>query len=357
MEGLRAGIVTIPPDFLTDAGADGKLQAEEPERSMNMKKELRRCWLICLLIVLALSVYPLMMGLKVLHSVLFFGSISTVDYPKYVIPYTPISLAAIAGVLVMPWFVRRTRRPVLTASLLALIVFFASEFALENVMVGSNTMAEWQTFLCIRPIEVFDPAVTASEATFTLRQPVLETEVGLLIGEYRPSIKLHFYMISVVLILGILSCCYGFARAAYTGDRRRIRLLIAQTTATTAFLALCVLACFTAFFRDGRLLVSPLSAGLMAAFFILLGVTAGLFAGNLRQGTSPVLPAAVASLVTFLMYLGEMALLNGHLYRFGTGLLFDGLGALVLSPADVLIILLAGAICWLLLRRLTQKAA
>ena len=321
-----------------------------------MSKELRRCWLICLVIVLALSAYPLMMGARVLGDVVRYGMVSSANYPKYVIPYTPISLAAIVGVLVIPWFIRRMRRPMLAAAVLALIVFFASEFALENVMVGSNTMAEWQTFLCIRPIEVFDPAVTASEATFTLRQPVLETEVGLLIGEYRPSIKLHFYMISVVLILGVLSCCYGFARAAYTEDRRRIHQLTVQTTATGAFLALCVLACFTAFFRDGSLLVSPLSAGLMAAFFILLGVTAGLFAGNVRQGTSPVLPAAVASLVTLLMYLGEMALLNGHLYRFGTGVLFDGLGAFVLAPADMLIVLLAGAACWAALR-LTNKTA
>ena len=85
-------------------------------------------------------------------------------------------------------------------------------------------------------------------------------------------------------------------------------------------------------------------------------VTAGLFAGNVRQGTSPVLPAAVASLVTLLMYLGEMALLTGHLYRFGTGVLFDGLGAFVLAPADILIVLLAGAACWAALR-LTNKTA
>lgn len=322
-----------------------------------MKKELRRCWLISLLVVLALSVYPLLMGMKILLSVLVSGSISTADYPKYVIPYTPISLAAIAGVAVMPWFVRRMRRAMLAGSLLAMAVFFACETALENVMVGGNTMAEWQTFLCFVPPDMLAPAAAAGEATFALRQPAFATEVGQLIGEYRPSIKVHFYMISVVLILGTLSCCYGFARAAHTGDRRRIRLLIVQTTAAGAFLALCVLACFTAFFRDGSLLVSPLSAGLMAAFFVLLGVTAGLCAGSVRQGERPAMPAAAASLTTFLMYLGEMALLKGHLYRFGTGFLFEGMGALVLSPADVLIVLLSGAICWMLLRRLTPQAA
>lgn len=318
-----------------------------------MSKELRRCWLICLAIVVTLSAYPLMMGARVLGDVVHYGMVSSANYPKYVIPYTPISLAAIVGVLVIPWFIRRMLRPMLAAAVLALIVFFASELLLENIMVQgwvTTKLESWQMFMCYQPI------TKAVDMTHAMRVPEALTEVELLMGEYNPMFKLHFYMISVVLILGILSCCYGFARAAYTGDRRRIRLLTVQTTATGAFLALCVLACFTAFFRDGSLLVSPLSAGLMAAFFILLGVTAGLFAGNVRQGTSPVLPVAVASLVTLLMYLGEMALLNGHLYRFGTGVLFDGLGALVLAPADMLIVLLAGAVCWAALR-LTNKTA
>lgn len=318
-----------------------------------MSKELRRCWLICLAIVVTLSAYPLMMGARVLGDVVRYGMVSSANYPKYVIPYTPISLAAIVGVLVIPWFIRRMRRPMLAAAVLALIVFFASELLLENIMVQgwvTTKLESWQMFMCYQPI------TKAVDMTHAMRVPEALTEVELLMGEYNPMFKLHFYMISVVLVLGVLSCCYGFARIAHTGDRRRIRLLIAQTTATSAFLALCVLACFTAFFRDGSLLVSPLSAGLMAAFFILLGVTAGLFAGNVRQGTSPVLPAAVASLVTLLMYLGEMALLNGHLYRFGTGFLFDGLGALVLAPADMLIVLLAGAACWAALR-LTNKTA
>lgn len=320
---------------------------------MHMSKELRRCWLICLAIVLALSAYPLMMGARVLGDVVRYGMVSSANYPKYVIPYTPISLAAIVGVLVIPWFIRRMRRPMLAAAVLALIVFFASELLLENIMVQgwvTTKLESWQMFMCYQPI------TKAVDMTHALRMPEALTEVELLMGEYNPMFKLHFYMISVVLVLGVLSCCYGFARAAYTEDRRRIRLLIAQTTATSAFLALCVLACFTAFFRDGSLLVSPMSSGLMAAFFILLGVTAGLFAGNVRQGTSPVLPAAVASLVTLLMYLGEMALLTGHLYRFGTGVLFDGLGAFVLAPADILIVLLAGAACWAALR-LTNKTA
>lgn len=318
-----------------------------------MPKTLRRCWLICLLIVLALSVYPLMMGLKILHGVLFFGGVSAADYPKYVIPYTPISLAVLMGVLVMPWFIRRMRRPVLAGSLLALAVFFASELLLENVMVRgwvTTRLESWQMFMCYQPI------TRAVDMTHAMRVPAALTEVELLMGEYTPLFKLHFYMISIVLILGTLHCLYGFARAAYTGDWNRLRLLIAHAAVTGAFLALCVLACFTAFFRDGSLLVSPLSAGLMAVFFILLGVTAGLILGNVVQGRKLAWAACASSVVTLLMYLGELVLLNGHLYRFGQGFFFDGMGALVLAPADVLIILLSGGLCGALLRALQKDA-
>ena len=318
-----------------------------------MPKTLRRCWLICLLIVLVFSVYPLMMGLKILHGVLFFGGVSAADYPKYVIPYTPISLAVLMGVLVMPWFIRRMRRPILAGSLLALAVFFASELLLENVMVRgwvTTRLESWQMFMCYQPI------TRAVDMTHAMRVPAALTEVELLMGEYTPLFKLHFYMISIVLILGTLHCLYGFARAAYTGDWSRLRLLIAHAAVTGAFLALCVLACFTAFFRDGSLLVSPLSAGLMAVFFILLGVTAGLILGNVLQGRKLAWAACASSVVTLLMYLGELVLLNGHLYRFGQGFFFDGMGAVVLAPADVLIILLSGGLCGALLRALQKDA-
>lgn len=322
-----------------------------------MSKELRRCWLISLAAVLILSVYPLMMGIRVLTDVLRHGVVMSWNYPKYVIPYTPISLAVIAGTAVMSALVLRLKRPLLTAAGLALAVFLAAELLLERVLVQGHlttSLESWQMYMC------YQPFTTAVEATGVLRMPEALTEVEVLMGEYDPSFKLHFYMISVVLILGTLSCCYGFARAARTGDWGRLRLLIAQAAATGAFLAMCVLACFTAFFRDGKLLVSPLSAALMAVFFLLLGVTAGLLAGSALQGRKPRLAAGVSaaasSAVTLLMYLGEMALLNGHLYRFGRGFFFDGMGALVLAPVDVAIILLSGGVCGLLLRAL-QKAA
>ena len=134
--------------------------------------------------------------------------------------------------------------------------------------------------------------------------------------------------------------------------------LIMQGISTSVFLGLCILACFTAFWRDGSIQVSPLSATLMAVFFILLGVTVGVYVGSFllgkRKGLSVWLPAVVASAMTLLMYVGELILLNGHLYRFGTGFFFDGLPGIVLAPVDVLIAVAAGGVTALLFS-LTNK--
>ena len=178
-------------------------------------------------------------------------------------------------------------------------------------------------------------------------------------GDYNPAFKLHFYLLSVILILAFLNALYGFAQMILSGNTARKRALILQSVCAVAFLGLCILACFTAFWRDGNLQVSPLSAGLMAVFFILLGVTAGLMVGSfLLQkpgGVATGIPAAVAILITALMYVGELVLLNGHVYRFGSGALFDGLPGIVLSPVDLAIVLAAGGIVFVVMRAIAGK--
>ena len=116
-------------------------------------------------------------------------------------------------------------------------------------------------------------------------------------------------------------------------------------------LAIClvlVMLCFTAFWRDGSIQVSPLSASLMTAFFILLGVTVGVFLGSFLLGKRKLvsiwIPAISASMMTFFMYIAEMFLLNGHLYSFGSGFIFESLPGIVFAPFDLLVILLSGCI-------------
>jgi hypothetical protein len=87
----------------------------------------------------------------------------------------------------------------------------------------------------------------------------------------------------------------------------------------------------------------------MTVFFLLIGIPSGVFAGSFLLGknrrlVSVGLPAATALLLTLLMYVGEMVLLNGHLYRFGTGFLCQGIPGIVFAPVDLLTILAAGGI-------------
>ncbi|MBO5238572.1 MAG: hypothetical protein J6B50_07345 [Lachnospiraceae bacterium] len=52
--------------------------------------------------VLLASYYPLSMGVSVITDMLANGTVFKENYPKYIIPYTPICLAIFVGVLIMP---------------------------------------------------------------------------------------------------------------------------------------------------------------------------------------------------------------------------------------------------------------
>lgn len=312
-------------------------------------KKYRNYWLFALLLVLVLAAYPLYMGGKVWLDVLEDGVVWQGDYPKYVIPYTPIALAVLVGVLVLPATIRWLKKwalPVVTA--LAVAVFLLAEWKLEGVMIQTDTMISelesWQMFMCyIPPQQVTYKTLTA---------------VQVLMGEYSPAFKLHFYIISIVLILSTLNCFHGLGVVLRTGDGRRTKSLWVQTAATALFLGLCIFACFTAFYRTGELRVSAVSAVLMGIFFAVFGVTMGLYTGSflLEKGklASVFLPSAVACAVTVVMYLGELILLHGNVYRFGEGFLFNGLGALVLAPVDLLVIAASGVITGAIMKVLTK---
>ena len=316
---------------------------------MNAKK-YRNFWLLMLALVIFACAYPIYMGVRVAAEMARSGAVPLEDYPKYVIPYTPIAVALIVGVALLPLWQKLFRKwGLLPGALFSTAVFFAAERLMETkILVQTQELVpleSWQMAMCYVPPEQY-------------RTRTWEA-VDVLLGGYSPAFKLHFYLISVVIIVSLLNCVYGFAGMVRTGDTGRKKALTVQTVTALAFLGMCIWACFTAFYRTGEITVSPLSAVLMAVFFVLLGVTVGVFVGSMllgrRKSLSVVLPAVAALAVTAAMYAGEMILLSGHLYRFGTGFFFDGLGALVLSPADLLIVLLSGgltaAICIALNRK------
>ena len=316
-------------------------------------KVFNRYYLCSLAGVLIASFYPIWMGVKVVSDMIRHGTVYAEDYPKYIIPYTPIALAVIIGVALMPILVRKLEKLALAAGTgISLIVFFASELMLERMVTVTrtftgifSTLEGWQMYMCYIPPEGFE------ERTWT--------EVDVLMGEYSPAFKLHFYVISVVLIISILNCFYGFAKMIVTGDTSRKKTLILQSVASAAFLGMCIWACFTAFYRNGDITVSPLSAVLMCTFFLLFGVTVGIYVASFTIGKKKLyslwIPSLSASVVTLVMYIGEMVLLSGNLYRFGEGFIFDPIPGIVLSPFDIFIVLLSGAITAMIGRLISSK--
>lgn len=301
--------------------------------------KLHKYWLFVWIATLAVSAYPLYMGGRVIYDMTVSGTVLEDNFPKYIIPYTPIAIAVIVAVSVLPLLLKFAKKcATLLASGIALGVFFAAELLLESKVIVTSTvettLESWQMFMCYIPPQSFETRTWKA--------------IDVLIGEYSPAFKLHFYLISVVLIVAILNCLYGFARMIQTEDNTRCRALVIQSICAALFLGLCILACFTAFFRDGEITVSALSAVLMSLFFVVLGVTAGTYVGSFvlsrRKAVSVLLPSLAASLITLVMYIGEMFLLSGHLYRFGAGVLFDGLPGIVLAPIDLLVILAAGGL-------------
>lgn len=303
-------------------------------------KTFRKYYLFSLLGVLLASCYPIYMGISVIVDMIRYGTVYAENYPKYIIPYTPIALALLVCVALIPVALKYFKKyALLFGTVISTVLFFVFEFILERAVTVTrtvtgifSTLEDWQMFMCYVPLNSFE------ERTWT--------EVDVLMGEYSPAFKLHFYIISIVLIISILNCFYGFAKMIHTGDKSRRKSLVIQSVASGAFLGMCIWACFTAFYRNGDIQVSALSAVLMSVFFVLFGVTVGIYIESFTLNKKPLLsvwlPSVSAAVVTLVMYIGEMILLSGHLYRFGEGFFFAGIPGIVLAPVDIVVILGSG---------------
>lgn len=299
-------------------------------------------YFLSLLALVLASVYPLYMGVETLVSYLQNGSIDVADYHKYIIPYTPISIALIASVSLMPLIFKLFKRyTLLVISVLGTVFFFASEFGFEQIKVIEGyvemPLESWQLSLCMATPEVLR----------SIGEPIYAAN--------NPAFKLHFYLIAIVIILAVLNVIYGFSKMIREQDFSNKRPLIAQAVSAVLFIALCILACFTAFYRNGTLNISPLSALLMAGFFTVFGITVGIYCGSIFYGRNKllakILPALIASLTTLIMYIGELELMDGVLFKYGKGFFFEPM-VIPFSLADLVIILVSGVITYFVMKRL-----
>ena len=314
-----------------------------------MTRTFRKYCLFSLIGVVLLGGYPLYMGVRVIADMIRDGAVLFSNYPKYLIPYTPVAIAVLLSVAMMPWLFRLSKRYAqMIASISGVVLFLVTELLFEQFVIvtetAQTTLESWQMAMCYIPPDMISRCWTP---------------VDVLIGEYSPWFKLHFYMIAVVLVLSLIHSVYGFGRQIRYQDGSRTLPLVLQTVATSLFLAMCILACFTAFYRTGELLVSPLSACLMIVFFVLLGLVVGLYIGSfclrMRYIVAVFLPSVAACLTTYLMYFGEMFLLSGHTYQLGEGAFFEAPMLWTVSAADMLVVLGSGVLCYAILRYVRKK--
>jgi hypothetical protein len=314
---------------------------------------MKKFYVSSLGIIFLLSFYPLAMGVQILTAYISHGYIDAADYPKYVIPYTPIAIALIVSVAALPLAVKLCNKFALSVvSILGVGLFLLFEIIFESVTVfsvkeGIADIGSWQMYLCVAPMQVIETV----EFRETIGQALSE--------RYSPLFKVHFYLISILIVLTVLGVVYGFSKMIRENNYIKIKPLIIQTAAVAVFVALCIFACFTAFYRTGDINISALSAWLMSVFFIMFGITAGTYSGSLLYFKKPVfsrfIPSLIASAATVLMYVGELFLMDGELFKFGRGFFFQPFAMLPFAPVDYAVIAASGVITYLILLYVKEK--
>jgi hypothetical protein len=290
-------------------------------------------YIFSLIILILLSLYPISMGIKVFLQYLHNGSVAADEYPKYIIPYTPMCIAIIASAALLPAIYKLSKRfALILDSCIGVGLFFAGELFFEQIKVVEGSTAlpldSWQYSLCLATPEVLR----------SIGEPIY--------ADNNPAFKVHFYLIAIVTILSVIGVLNGFMKMYLEGLSQKKKPLVIQSICVTAFIGLCILACFTAFYRNGTLHISPLSAFLTGLFFLVFGVTFGTYFAGYLYGKSKLrsiwIPSIIAMLTTIAMYTGELVLMNGNLFYLGSGAFFEPLGLLSFSLCDILIVLASG---------------
>lgn len=307
-----------------------------------MKKQYKLFYLVSLIIIILLSAYPLYMGIVVLAGHFSGGGIAAGDYPKYIIPYAPICIGILVTAILLPGIYKLNKRASLwIASCMGAILYLASELLFEQIKVV-EIQAEDFGIVPIVPIDAwqYSLCMATPEVLESIGEPVYAGN--------NPAFKIHFYLIAIVIVLSVIGILHGFTRSFQENKWEKKRPLIVQTICVVIFIGLCILACLTAFYRNGTLYISPLSAFLTGLFFVVLGTTFGVYFSCHLYGKGRllgiILPTASAVLATIAMYIGELVMMDGRLFRFGRGVFFEPVGKLILSPCDFGIVILAGIV-------------
>ena len=303
-----------------------------------MKNKYTLFYQFTVLISIALSAYPIYMGIKILSAFLKDGYVLSDEYPKYVIPYAPMCVALIVITALFPLIYRALKRgAAFGASILGTGIFLI----LENLIEGIKVLEGYTEEVVMLPIEAwqYSLCIATPEVLQSIGEPIY--------AEANNAFKIHFYLIAIVIIIVFSALLYGYTKLFKgEGTTGRTRLYV-TTLCFSLFIGLCVLACFTAFFRNGTIYISPLSSFLTGLFFVVFGVTFGVCLSK-----RPLLASLIAFLTTAAMYAGELLLMGGELFRFGMGRFFRPIPikGIPFSMCDILIMLFSAFLAFLLVK-------
>ncbi len=326
-----------------------------------MKRHKRFYWLT-LAVLLALSAYPLINGVRMVYLSIMNGAIGPEQYAKYVIPYSAMCTAVILFAAFEPLLRKIKRTPFLVGLAGAYAVFAAIEQFLERIQINTAgmTLVDPASLTIDSTTAIPSTAVDAWQASLCVISPLMRGQSAAFSSQGRSfyvmagnAYKIHYYLISVILITMVCGFVYGIGRMIRMGTGEGRKPLILQGIATAALISLCVFANTSAFFRQAEAIQTPLASILTCLFFISLGVSVGVYTGSFilkkskRLGLG--LPVLLSVTAVLLMYIGETVMMKGGLYRFGTGWLFDGLAGIVLAPVDILVVLISAVVTLLIL--------
>ncbi len=323
----------------------------------------RKFYWLTLAVLFVLSAYPLINGARMVYLSIMNGAIEPEEYAKYVVPYAAMCFSIILFAAFQPLICRIKRVPFMVGLLGAFAAFTAIEQFFESMRINTTAMT------------LIDPALLNAGSAITL-QPSAEVDVwqaslcavSPLTREQsvayasrdryfyvmaNDTYKIHYYLISFILIAMVCGLVYGIAQMIRTGDSGRRKPLVLQGIATAALVALCVFANTTAFFRQAEPIQTPLASILTCMFFAVFGSAVGVYAGSFHLSKSKRLglglPVLLSAVTVLGLYIGEAAMMEGGLYRFGTGWFFEGLPGIALAPADIIVILSSAVLTWVIL--------
>ena len=323
-----------------------------------MQKPYNRFYILSVAVLLLLSAYPVVNGVRMGTLSLRNGSIDPEQYAKYVVPYAAICVSLILFAAAQPLFFKLKRLAFPVGWVVSTGIFFAVETFFERIQIHTTgmTLIDAATLTT----DAANPATTADlwQASLCIASPPMREQsltyastdsYYYVIGN--DTYKIHYYLIALILITMVGGLVYGIGKMLRAGDHTQKKPLMLRGLSTAVLLTLCVFANTTAFFRQAAPIQTPLASVLTCVFFVLLGAAAGVYAGSyltgMRRALGLVLPVLISISVTTAMYVGEAVMMGGSLYRFGVGWFFDPV--IVLAPADILVVLLSGTVTALVL--------